>query len=586
MKHLIKIFRRGIVLALLSVLAACGGGSGSEPAKKSLTVDIGNDFSVTQGLESVTVRSIASGGTPPYAYQWSIQPAEQEANANTLTEEDIELTLPTDLTLSETWLLSLQVTDTVGTAVKQQIQLTISVLNTPPVVSFELEDSDGVSASGEAFTLVSDWQDAEDGRAVASAVIKVKQLSGTVLNGLPDDGILFDLTDSAAVPVTSEVSAGQFVNLGSTIASIQLSFEVEDTGGLTTSKTKVLEILPVSQTAPIVNAGNNQVLYEGERIFLSANVDNADNPSYEWRQLAGPKTLEISRSSSTDAYTLAPTTNQIENYSFQFKATNRSSQLSDTDSVTVTVLPIPDFDGINDTGVSECADSRSNRVSCGLTQFPGQDGDFGRDIAATDSDFKKQGEGENAFDLSLIDANGEQLPWTQPTSDAIAAAVCIRDNVTGLIWEIKTTTGLRAHTHTYTWYNDVEMAGGDPGVQNSSSAACDAALASCDTQTYQAAVNQLQLCGGSDWRLPTVRELVSILNYSRTSDKLARAANADIIWPEHAKTNTAYWTSTPALFGVQNEDSPSTNRAWAVNLASGDEASYVKGSPLHLILVR
>lgn len=579
------------LLAILFILSSCGGGGSDDIQSSALSVDIGDPFAVTQGLETVTVRSVASGGSAPYTYSWSIQPNEYEDDADALDAAEITLTLPTDLTASLTLLLTLQVTDATGSAVSEQSQMTINVLNNLPIVSLDLSENDGVLESAQTLTLTSNWQDAEDGTDVSSATIAIEQLSGQTLQGLPDDGILFDLTDSTEFPVSSVIETGQLINNGTSTANLKLTLTVEDTQGGITTDSQTINMLPVSESSPIVDAGDNQTVYEGEKVVLTGTVSNSDTPLVQWSQISGSSVLAIADENALEITLQTPTTNVTERYSFQLKATSSESQKSAVDSVEITVLPMPDFDGINDTGITDCADATSNQLNCGLSLFPGQDGDHGRDVAASSSEFRKQGAGESAFDFSLIDENGDQIPWAesgQSDSDAISEASCIRDNVTGLIWEIKQSSGIRAHSSTYTWFNTTGSAGGTTGTQNSTEAQCEqnTTLTSCDTQAYQNEINRLQLCGGSDWRLPTVRELISILNFSRPVDKLARSANGDILWPEHAKTDTAYWTQTSALFGVSDEDGPVALRAWGVNLSTANEASFAKETPLHLILVR
>lgn len=79
--------------------------------------------------------------------------------------------------------------------------------------------------------------------------------------------------------------------------------------------------------------------------------------------------------------------------------------------------------------------------------------------------------------------------------DGRALTTCVRDNITGLIWEGKTDDGgLRDKDNTYT-----NEGGGAAG----------------DTSGYVAAVNALNLCGFSDWRLPTMQELINLVDYGK-----------------------------------------------------------------------
>ncbi|SYZ81279.1 putative lipoprotein [Vibrio paracholerae] len=99
----------------------------------------------------------------------------------------------------------------------------------------------------------------------------------------------------------------------------------------------------------------------------------------------------------------------------------------------------------------------------------------------------------------------------------------MRDNVTGLIWEVKQPVGsggLRDASHTYTWYNpDNSSNGGDAGTQNGGT--CQGSA--CDTQAFVNAVNSQGLCGASDWRLPSVNELFSIVHNGRIEPAIDQA---------------------------------------------------------------
>ena len=88
----------------------------------------------------------------------------------------------------------------------------------------------------------------------------------------------------------------------------------------------------------------------------------------------------------------------------------------------------------------------------------------------------------------------------------------VRDNVTGLIWEVKTAMDGTPNyndphdaDNTYTWYDsDPDTNGGDAGTPGSGT----------DTEGFIKALNDAKYGGYSDWRLPTVKELSDIVNYS------------------------------------------------------------------------
>ncbi|AOW11977.1 hypothetical protein LPB72_02685 [Hydrogenophaga crassostreae] len=92
---------------------------------------------------------------------------------------------------------------------------------------------------------------------------------------------------------------------------------------------------------------------------------------------------------------------------------------------------------------------------------------------------------------------------------------CVKDDVTGLVWEGKTDGGERSGSFTYTNFGD-----GTTG----------------DASAYVNRVNQLALCGYTDWRLPTRQELLTIVDFGRITGPAI-----DINWfPETAEGD--YWS--------------------------------------------
>ena len=159
---------------------------------------------------------------------------------------------------------------------------------------------------------------------------------------------------------------------------------------------------------------------------------------------------------------------------------------------------------LNDTGIELCANASTNWAVCPVAINPGQDGDFGRDALARAGQLDKVGSGAAGFDFTKLDANGNPLPASATSWQ------CVRDNHTGLIWEVKTADGgLRDRNNTYTWYNpDSSVNGGNAGTQGGGNCVGSA----CDTRAYSVAVNAQGFCGASDWRVPNIMELRSIIH--------------------------------------------------------------------------
>jgi len=116
-----------------------------------------------------------------------------------------------------------------------------------------------------------------------------------------------------------------------------------------------------------------------------------------------------------------------------------------------------------------------------------------------------------AFEFTKLDNEGRPLA-NQEAIYTITPWDCVRDEVTGLVWEVKTVdSDLRDQNHLYTWYNpDPDENGGAPGTRDGGQ--CSGGI-KCDTRAYVAAVNRIGLCGASDWRLPTRSELRTIVDY-------------------------------------------------------------------------
>ncbi|MEO7762610.1 MAG: DUF1566 domain-containing protein [Casimicrobiaceae bacterium] len=229
--------------------------------------------------------------------------------------------------------------------------------------------------------------------------------------------------------------------------------------------------------------------------------------------------------------------------------------------------------GLNDTGQTLCYSSTGNVVSCAGDQ----DGRFGRDAAAVAGVLPKTGAGAAGFDYTKIGNNGSVLAAGATLGGNPTDWACTRDNVTGLIWEIKTNLGgaeLRNVNYAYTWYSIVANNGGNAGSVGGNT--CNNSLAAygnqCNTTNYVLAVNAVGLCGHSDgWRLPTLKELQSVVNSGAVSPAI------DTTYFPNTQSSD-YWSvsnfaAQPAL-------------AWSVVFDIGKSAASAKSTLSYVRLVR
>jgi hypothetical protein len=312
---------------------------------------------------------------------------------------------------------------------------------------------------------------------------------------------------------------------------------------------------------PSANAGTAQTVIANSTVTLdgSTSTDLEDDASapptplhYSWQQTDATDIIVTLNdiNLATPSFE-APSVTATTVLQFTLTVTDDNEDRS-TDDVSITV----NVKGkLNDTGITKCLSYR-NIVSCTGT---GKDGEYGRD--ARSSKLIKVGAGRAGFDFTKLDASGKAL------DDQALTGSCVQDNHTGLVWEVKTTSGLHNKDDTYTWYNTDSSTHKKGSSTNGNT--CDkynrnVAKSFCNTQAFVARVNNQGLCGTKNWRLPNKNELSSIVDFA--------TANPAIDSDYFLNTlNNCYWSSSQVA--IQN------NRAWIVCFDKGGDGGGRRSDP-------
>jgi hypothetical protein len=163
--------------------------------------------------------------------------------------------------------------------------------------------------------------------------------------------------------------------------------------------------------------------------------------------------------------------------------------------------------------------------------------------------------GSNPSSYTKLDDSGN------PLQDYASSWIMVKDNVTGLIWEMKTNKdGVKNYSdphdadNTYAWFDSNPATnGGYVGTPDKGK----------DTKAFIDALNSARFGGYSDWRLPTLKELNAIVNYE--------------IPPPGPTIDAAYFPNTQSSFYWSSTTGTGYEyRAWVVGFDDGYGHNYGK----------
>jgi hypothetical protein len=210
---------------------------------------------------------------------------------------------------------------------------------------------------------------------------------------------------------------------------------------------------------------------------------------------------------------------------------------------------------LNDTGMTQCIDHHKSWTSdCAKSN---QDAAFGRDVNDADPD-----DGVAGFSFRKVCRSGEMAGEGSCPADPVMGSGpddwgCVYDNISKLTWENKTADGgLHDGKHRFT--NQVYDAHDDPN----------------DAAWLVASTNAEGLCGATNWRLPDVIELQSIVHYGMGTP----GRTGEMIDPTFFP-NTGGWTWT----GIRSRSY--FPLAWYVDFGLGGTRVYKPHNSLSVRLV-
>jgi chitinase len=553
----------------IAICAFAGCGSDAEqPQTPKVLVNAGQNIEVNEQV-TVSVDGIATSAAGGITYAWSSVPtlvfeqADASAQAATSTVTAPSVTQITD------YVLTLTAIDSNGTTGVDNITMSVNPVNALPTAvilapSIDLYEIDSypIATTVTLDASLSSDSDPQTSNTPISAYLW-QQIAGP-------DVLAESILTSANLIFQTPILAQPI--------DITIRLQVTDQEGAISSVDKTLRLLSESETIPELSIGPVQTVFSGELLSLSGQASSTASGAEPFSALWSSDSLLapiIGDANSMKTFSIAPLVYQQTEIVYQLSITDRYGNQR---SKMQTLLVEPQTQTtLNDTGVSLNASNNDNLVAY-QGEFAGQDAHNGYDRMASSGFSDKAGRGELGFDFTRLNQNGDEVD--QNTIDWS----CVRDNITGLIWENKTdvTADLHAVEQLFTWYSLAEN-GGFAGDVNMGSSTCNLSSDYCNTQAFVDAVNAQGLCGFFDWRLPSHSELLSLVHFGKVQPPLIENEYFPDMGTTSLDSPLWYWTFMPNVDGVNESGSQS---AWAIDFESGVDNFINKSTQARIKLVR
>ena len=226
--------------------------------------------------------------------------------------------------------------------------------------------------------------------------------------------------------------------------------------------------------------------------------------------------------------------------------------------------------GLNDTGQLTCLDG-NNQWTTACVGSP-MDAGSGRDRSKP-----RNADGLAGFSYTRVCNNGDTAgTGSCPAKPGYGMGAtkwgCTRDEVTGLLWELKDSTNGQSRRYIYSYY---------PTLAGYSSSPVDGMRIS----DYVAWANKQALCGRTDWRLPSLPEVTGLMRFGG-SDPVNAVPHAEVVkgFPDLQVANAAQRMITVALdASVGDDGNPPYANFTPAGWAGPDIADHVNQLGLRLV---
>jgi hypothetical protein len=532
-------------LLVLSMVTSCSdSSSGSNSAEDLASVNAGIDSTVLEG-ETITLDATVypDGGT----VIWTQLSGDYIDGFPTTDELTVEV-VAQSVSLDSELVFSAEYTSLDGQIVYDEVTVQVTNIDYDPISVISLEDDDSEPFNSyETITVSGTGSYDQDG-----------EVSGYLWSQIDTNESLTFVSDTSSSELQFKAP---FV---ATITTFTLQLTVTDNEGFQGINT--IDIQIAAATGPIAaNAGEDQAVDEYTTVTLNASDSGSSvsEVSCVWEQTYGSN-VTIDDTESCITTFIAADVDTEEDMIFTVTVIDTAAN-TDSDDAIITVTPI-NLGLLHDTGITTCFND-SEEIDCDDSDFPEQDADTGRDAISDLLD--KTGDGPRSYDFTKFDANGDELD-----NDSLIFS-CVRDNFTGLIWEVKQSASIPEFENLRGAENYYSMDDSqDPLVSCPSDS-------SCGQDVLISSVNDAGFCGGANWRLPTYLELLNLMDYNDVDNGYLLPSDFFTETPDVAVLgHKFYWVSDGSAEGG------TTDFNWVLDLATGDDSAILTSSLAYVILVR